>query len=44
VLDYFVLGDALTSWQLAGIGTAAFGVWLATRSTPAAAPETCSGT
>jgi drug/metabolite transporter (DMT)-like permease len=46
VLDYLVLGDALTSWQLAGIATAAFGVWLATRSTPAStpAPETCSGT
>jgi drug/metabolite transporter (DMT)-like permease len=45
VLDYFVLGDALTLWQIAGIATAAFGVWLATRQTPAPAPapEACSG-
>jgi drug/metabolite transporter (DMT)-like permease len=43
VLDYFVLRDALTSWQLAGIATAAFGVWLATRSAAVPAPEACSG-
>lgn len=31
VLDYFVLGDALTLAKMAGFALAAFGVWLATR-------------
>jgi len=32
VLDYLVLGDPLSAYQLAGIALAAFGVFLATRS------------
>lgn len=43
VLDYFALADALTAWQVAGIVLAAFGVWLATRASPARIPESCAG-
>ena len=31
MIDYFVLGDALTAYKIAGLGLAALGVWLATR-------------
>jgi hypothetical protein len=32
VLDYWVLGDALTAFKVAGLAIAAAGVWLATRT------------
>jgi drug/metabolite transporter (DMT)-like permease len=39
VIDYFVLGDALTPYQLAGVLVAALGVFIATRPPrPAAVP------
>jgi drug/metabolite transporter (DMT)-like permease len=34
VIDYFVLGDALTPYKLAGVAVAALGVFLATRPPP----------
>ncbi|HEX7916631.1 DMT family transporter, partial [Rudaea sp.] len=33
IMNYFVLGDALTLAKMAGFALAAFGVWLATRET-----------
>ena len=36
MIDYFVLGDALTLYKVAGLAFAALGVWLATRSSPGA--------
>jgi drug/metabolite transporter (DMT)-like permease len=43
VIDYFVLGDALTPYKLAGVLAAALGVFLATRPPRvAAAPAQAS--
>src|SRR5215468_785244 len=39
VIDYLLLGDALTAYKVAGLALAAFGVYLATRSEPAGRPE-----
>jgi drug/metabolite transporter (DMT)-like permease len=44
VIDYLVLGDALTPYQFAGVALAAFGVFLATRAPPCPqGPRAASG-
>ena len=40
LIDYLVLGDALTLYKMAGLALAALGVWLATRPHPGARPHT----
>src|SRR6516165_2524437 len=44
VIDYLLLGDALTTFKVAGLALAALGVYLATRPEPAARPEATART